>query len=478
MKKSLKLVAIFMAVLVVGVVGGISLYFLIANNKTYYVYDVRIVEPVKDESYYVYTNPDAKYTSLKNKTVYMTSPEKNNFEIGVYAHTSTGTTRVNVSSTNKNVASVSANDGRLFVNYKGAGETTITASVGGVVQDSVKVTVYDVSAEELAVFDDKYYGREYSKYFANKIVAYADNTEYKYRIETAAMAGGEFSNIVNAELLAIDYTQIDTNIFPDKSDVRIDPLNKTLILKCNSEALTNNSDTFIPIQAFSKTADGELRVAGNYLVQVHIITYTPQFLQIEVSKTPHFNEKVVFMDTNPVDISEFTDEQIFADTSILNDFLQYQIAESVLANRSESSTYNIYFTNKISKIYLRFRKVYTNGDVVELSPLTQSEHSHTITYNSSFMHESADKSYYILNLNEAAFNSFADGKFKVSVSLNDYNLSHEYEFEFKNQNEASISDFYTYNSDSKTYTFTYWDERARYSEIYNEKGEIIGFGAI
>ena len=32
------------------------------------------------------------------------------------------------------------------------------------------------------------------------------------------------------------------------------------------------------------------------------------------------------MDTNPVDISEFTDEQIFADTSILNDFLQYQIA--------------------------------------------------------------------------------------------------------------------------------------------------------
>ena len=74
MKKSLKLVAIFMAVLVVGVVGGISLYFLIANNKTYYVYDVRIVEPVKDESYYVYTNPDAKYTSLKNKTVYMTSP--------------------------------------------------------------------------------------------------------------------------------------------------------------------------------------------------------------------------------------------------------------------------------------------------------------------------------------------------------------------------------------------------------------------
>ena len=105
MKKSLKLVAIFMAVLVVGVVGGISLYFLIANNKTYYVYDVRIVEPVKDESYYVYTNPDAKYTSLKNKTVYMTSPEKNNFEIGVYAHTSTGTTRVNVSSTNKNVAS-------------------------------------------------------------------------------------------------------------------------------------------------------------------------------------------------------------------------------------------------------------------------------------------------------------------------------------------------------------------------------------
>ena len=94
------------------------------------------------------------------------------------------------------------------------------------------------------------------------------------------------------------------------------------------------------------------------------------------------------------------------------------------------------------------------------------------------MHESADKSYYILNLNEAAFNSFAEGKFKLSVSLNDYNLSHEYEFEFKNQNEASISDFYTYTSDSKTYTFTYWDERARYSKIYNEKGEIIGFGAI
>ncbi len=485
MKKSLKLVGIFMVVLLVGVVGGISLYFLIANNKTYYIYDVRIVEPVKDESYYVYTNNEASYTTMKNKVVYMTTPEDNNFEIGIYAHTSTNTTRVDITSSNPNVATVSSSNGRLFVNYKGAGETEIIASIGKAVQDSIKVTVYDVSAEELAVFDDRYYGEDYSKYFANKIVAYADDMQYTYRIETANMTGGEFSDNVNSELLAIDYTQIDRNIFKDNSDVQIDSVNKTLILKCNSEALLDNADTIIPIQAFAKTADGELRVSKNYFVQVHIITYTPKFLQIVLSKSPHFDEGVVLMNTSSVDVSNFTDEEIFADPSILDEFLNFQIEKSGLINKenSEIPAYNAYFTNKVSKIYVQFRKVYTNGDIVYLNPLTMdgNKNSHTITFNganynsSPYVALSADKTYYILTLSEANFNSFVGGKFKISVSLGDYDLSHIFEFEFYSLTADNIFKYYEYNSDNNTYKFTYWDERSRYSEIYNENGEIVGF---
>ena len=81
MKKTLKLVGIFMAVTLVVLVGGLSIYFLVQNNRTYYIYDLRIVEPVSNARGYVYTDSTAEFTSIKNKTVYMTADGSNRFEI-------------------------------------------------------------------------------------------------------------------------------------------------------------------------------------------------------------------------------------------------------------------------------------------------------------------------------------------------------------------------------------------------------------
>ena len=122
MKKSLKLVGIFMVVVIVGIVGGLSIYFLIANNKTYYIYDLRIVEPVQGQGYYVYTDSEAEYTSMKNKVVNMTCDEENILEIGIYAYTSTNTNQVNVYSSNTGVAEIRINNGHMYVVYRGAAD--------------------------------------------------------------------------------------------------------------------------------------------------------------------------------------------------------------------------------------------------------------------------------------------------------------------------------------------------------------------
>jgi hypothetical protein len=77
MKKTLKLVLIFAGGLFALVFGSLAGFVLIDRNKTYYIYDVRFVEPVEGMSGYVYTDSEAEYVSIKNQSFYMSSDEKN-----------------------------------------------------------------------------------------------------------------------------------------------------------------------------------------------------------------------------------------------------------------------------------------------------------------------------------------------------------------------------------------------------------------
>ena len=158
MKKTLKLVAIFIGILVVGIVGGVSGYLLESKNKTYYIYDVRIVEPLTgtDVDTYVYINPDNRdsYKSIKNKRVYMTTESENFIEIAVYAHTSNKSKKVTITSSDTSVAKIVYRNNRCYVNYLKAGTATISSELGGVV-DSFTLEVFNQSAKYFNVYDYK-----------------------------------------------------------------------------------------------------------------------------------------------------------------------------------------------------------------------------------------------------------------------------------------------------------------------------------
>lgn len=488
MKKSLKLVGIFMIVMIVGIVGGLSIYFLVANNKTYYIYDVRIVKPVSGASYYVYTDEEAEYSLMQNQTVYMTSKDQNIFEIGVYAYTSTNTTKVDVTSSNEDVAQVYSSRGHMYVEYKSAGEAKITASIGEV-SDTISVLVYDIPAADLAVYDDKYYGEEYSKYFPNQIVTYADEIDYAFRYETSNVVGGEYSNTINNELLKIDYTKIDKSKFLKQTgedefeseitqNVYISASDKKLHIKCDA-VLPDTTYADIPIQPYYYTSDGEIRYGEPFAVHVKIITYTPQFLQVVVSKTPNFDDGYVFMNTEIVDASKFTPEEIYDDTRILNGFLKYQMAETGLQSQNEKPVYHVYFSEKVKEIYLEFRKVYTNGHIEKLN-LVDTSNPNTIEAvdkaNSNLFRESKDGTYYILTLTQDYFDS-ADKTFDIHVSLGDYKLEHTFKFEYASLNKDNVDKFYSYNEETGEYTYVYWDPRSKFdNEISDKFGRVVGFG--
>ncbi|MBQ8425458.1 MAG: hypothetical protein IJX17_05505, partial [Clostridia bacterium] len=172
---SLKVVGVFMIATIAIIAGGLSIYFLIQNNKTYYIYDIRIVEPLEDTGYFVYTNkedsegnePEYDLVSMQNKNVFLTNSEANKFEIGVYADTSTNTTSIDITSSNTDIATISYSKGRCFVEYHRAGQVEITAEYGGV-SDSITVNVYDNVSESFLVYDEAFYGK-YHTTFNNNI---------------------------------------------------------------------------------------------------------------------------------------------------------------------------------------------------------------------------------------------------------------------------------------------------------------------
>ncbi len=480
MKKTLKLVGIFMAILVVGVVGGLSGYFIIQKNKTFHIYDLRIVEPEEGTSSHVYINPDWQYTSIKNRKVYMTANKDNKFEIAIFAHTSNDTKNVKIVSSNEDVAEVVFAGNKCYIEYKLAGVTTITASIDKVI-DSFDLYVYNQPAEDFFVYDEKYYG-DYSldDRFLNKIVAYADDLTYEYDFVTNSIFSDSDDAEVNGDLLRIDETSVDTSVF---EKVEIDASRRKLIVKCkssfsatlvaNQELKKNKS---ITVQSYYYSEEGDLKPSKAYHVDVRVIADTPEFLQIVMSSTPDFDDSYVFMDT--LDFSRATEEYIYNN---IEDFLSYQKAEQYLALNEERSTYKTFFTNKVSEIYIKFRKVYTNGDIVYLNPMSEENgNPYTITCDNSCITLSQNKEYYTLKVTKDYYNALGSNIFNLNISVDDFiDFDSDFVFEFKEFTAENVEDFYGYNGNTKTFEFTYWDDRTRYNnEICDANGNIVDFGGI
>ena len=472
MKKTLKLVGIFIGVLVLIIVGGLSGYSIISKNKTFYIYDLRIVVPVEGVGGYVYTDSAVEYKSMPNRKVYMTSSSENLFQLGVYVNTSDNSTNFSIKSSDSSVAKIVYKSGKCYVEYMKAGEATITVKYGAV-RDSFKVYVYDQVAEDFNVYDNNYYG-EYSSYFANQVVTYSDETElieYSYDYEAYSVAGEGADDEVNNALLRVDQTHINKDLF---EKVKIDDVTKQLKITCKA-GLTKNTDETIVVQSYYYSEYGDIRISNNYFVNVHIEAYTPEFLQVVVSKTPDFEDCTVLMNTK---VTKLTPSEVENDVEKVEQFLDYQKAESNLVELNEKALYNVYFNEKVSKLYLKFRKVYTNGHIEYLNPTTDDVNPHTIDFDENYMKLSPNKTYYTLTLSEAYFTS-PTKTFNVKVSLDDYDLLSTFKFEYKTFNEDNLHDYYAYDAETKVFTYKYWDPRSRYyDEIYDIQGNIISFGSI
>lgn len=518
MKKTIKLVVIFMAVMIVGITGGLSVYFLIQNNKTYYINDLRIVEPISAASTYVYRNKENEYKTMKNQKVYMTANSDNYFEIAVFTDTTANMDKLKITSSDNNVASIVYIEGKCYVQYKKAGVATITASID-MVKDSFDLSVYNRVAEEFNVYDKTYYG-DYYEMFSNKIIAYADDKQYAYDFSTTSKffvqqeeepLGPEIeieeeneegekkpekviptndNEKVNGDLLEIDMTSVNTEVF---ENIKIDASSRKILVTCKSSlsTLLNSQrksyvDESIVVQSYYYSTEGEKKPSKSYVVDVHVIADAPEFLQIIMSATPDFENSYVFMDT--VTYEDKIESEIIAN---IDEFLSYQKAEQYLFENEEKSTYTGFFTERVSDVYLKFRKVYTNGDIEYLNPLTEDDNPFNLKYWDSVADEwknpiedgyltlSQNKEYYTLNLDETYFNGH-DNKFEVKVTLEDMtDFDSVFTFEYKDFTAANVTDFYKFDYKTKVFEYKYWDLRTRYyNEICNANGDIVNFGGI
>ena len=490
MKNTFKLLFIFMGGLTAIIIITIAGFILIEKNKTFYIYDIRFVVPVEEEVGYVYSYvptgeegeviPGNSYERIKNTTVYMYSDSQNLFPIAVFAATSNDSKDIKITSSDTSIAKIVLIDGLCYVKYLKEGEVTITGEVGGVT-DSFVLKVLDMVPSDFQVFDHAYYGEEYVGLFPNSIVGYADGMEYRYSYKLGDITGAEDISKIDGDLIRIDEANLDATIF-DK--VVIDSANHELVVTCKvpDSAQTENINTSIILQSFTYGKDGEQIIQDNYIVNVYVVLEIPEFLQIEVSKSPDFEEGTVFTDTHKIDISSYTDEQILANPSLLDGYLSAEKAENYLAENEEKATYNVYFTEKVSKLYVRFRVVYTNGKIEYLVNGDNVGLKFNGLDSDSYCTLAPMDNYYILKLSTDDYFVESAGDYndyEVSVSLKNFIFdTYTFKFEYLEQTTENIEKLYDYNEETKVYTFKYWDERARFTnEVCDEEGNIIGFGA-
>lgn len=474
MKKTLKLVLLFTGGLFAVVIGTMFGFILVDRNKTYHIYDVRIVEPIEGMSGYIYTDREAEYVSVKNQSVYMNSAENNFYPIAVYAATSTNTKDVIITSSDTSIAKIVYKNGGCFVQFLREGFVTITSEVAGV-KDNIIFHIYDQVPSEFTVYDYAYYG-EYAELFPNTLVSYADDVEYRYQffLDNASHTGD--NEHVDGDLIRIDRANLDEEIF---SNVYIDSATNELVVKCKKPETPKkeNIDSVILLQSFYYSSDGEVKLENDYIVKLHIVLYIPEFLQIEVSSTPDFDEKMVFMRPRKAPIASMDEAEIIANPSVLDKYLASEKAENYLKDNEEKPTYDVYFTDRVDKLYVRFRMVYTNGDVVYLKD--------GVNATFGFDDENLCKigptgDYYIMTLDKTNYFQLGVSVFNVTFTINDFVFEDDkriFNFIYKESVKENCEYFYAFDSETGFYTFTYWDDRARFvNEIYDEFGNIIGFG--
>ncbi len=490
MKKTLKLLMIFIGGLTAIIVVSLTGYFIIAKNKTFYIYDVRFVMPMEDMDGYIYTTKDVsaideedenvnledfvQYVPIKNQTVYLKSEKTNIFPIAVYVDASISVSQVNIASSDKDIAKIVYQDGGCYVHFLKEGLVTITSEFHGV-KDSFAIQIYDQLPSNFNVYDYDYYG-DYAELFPNTIVSYADDEEYRYNYVLDNISNTGTNDNINGDLIRIDQENLKLDVF---SNVYIDSVTNELVVKCKNpqDEQKDNFDSAIILQSFYYADDGSIVIENNYEVKVHIVRYIPEFLQLEISSNPDFSEGIVYTDTTKKDISGLTSEDILNDPSILDEYLSAEKAENYLALNGESATYKAYFTDNIEMLYVRARVVYTNGNIIYL----KNGENATIKFNGLSSSEDCildpTQKFYMMNLNSDYFTS--DGlTFDISVSVDDFAFSHVFKFEYRERTNANKNVFYVKNEETGIWTFNYWDERAKFdNEIYDKEGNVIAFGA-
>lgn len=481
MKNTFKLLFIFMGGLTALIVIALSGFLIIEKNKTYYIYDVRIVQPISSLDGYVYFKDDfdeeknetSKLVSIKNKTVYMKSVADNKFPIAIYASTSNNTREIKVVSTDTSVAKIVVENEKLYVKYLKEGETTIYTEVGGV-KDSFILKVLDRVPSEFEVYDNAYYGANYVDLFPNSIVGYADNKEYRYGYKLGDITGSEDISKIDGDLLRVDESNLDTDIF---SSVKVDSSKHQLVVKCKTPTgnRLENINTSVILQSYTYDKNGNEIIHGNYIVSVYVILRIPEYMQLEVSSNPDFSEKVVYTSSLT---TEHSREEILANPLLLDEFLSAQKDVKYLSARGEKAAYEVFFTKKVTKLYLRFRFVYTNGDV---EYITNGENGDIVFDDDARRVISPMDNYYILNLTTDNYfvksgNTYND--YNISVSLENYTFSFDFVFKYLEQTEDNARDYlYSYDADTGIYTYKYWDNRAKFTnEICDANGNVIGFG--
>lgn len=467
MKRTLKLLLIFAGSLVSVIVCSLTGYFLISKNKTFHIYDIRLVELDDTLSGYIYTDDEVGYTSIKNQTVYMNSSKTNIYPIAVYLSTSSGSTNVSIVSSDPSVAKIIYKDGGCFVQYLKEGFATITSEFYGV-KDSFDIQIFDQVPNEFIVYDYEYYG-DYAELFPNKILTYADENEYRYGflLNNAAHTGNN-SNI-DSDLIEIDQACLDDSIF---ESAYIDSETDELVLKCKipETTQTDDIDDIIILQSFYYDENGDKMDGKTYKVDVHVVQYIPEFLQIEVSSSPNFGESVVYTHyvKNLGFKDDYTNQDIVDDPKLLNDYLRAEKEENFIAKNGEFVTHDLFLTNKVSRLYLKFRMVYSNGDIYYLN----SSNSTFGWTGDGYCILGPSKDYYELTIDDSFFDS--QDSFDITLSLKNFEESNTFSVYFSND----WRDFYEYDEDAKVYNFKYWDKRARFKNVITDEfGNVTGFGS-
>ena len=468
MKKTIKLLLIFIGGLTALIVAALSGYLLISKNKTYYIYDVRIVKPKDDMSGYIYTDSEAEYTLLDNQTIYMKSKETNLFPIAVYASSSNNSTDIDITSSDKSIALVVYKNKKCYVQFLKEGFVTITSELKGV-KDSVNFQIFDQIPSKYNVYDYEYYGEYAETFFPNELVTYADNTSYRYKFELNNISNTGNNSLVDGDLIRIDKSQLDSNVF-DVENTYIDSQANELVIRCKAQDVGADriDNSTIILQSYYYTDEGKEVFEKSYTVDVRIVSYTPEFYQLEVSAYPDFREKVVYTDNEEVPVPSFAT----ANQTTINKYLSAEKEKNYLAKNGETPTHKVYFTNQVEILYVRPRVVYTNGDVVYL----KSGENSTIAFSNSARTEQPQKSdYYILLVNKNNyFTNSSVASFNITVKLDSSLQTKVFALEYDNE----VNSFYKKDEKTGIYSFNYWDDRARFvNEIYDELGNVIGFGA-